>query len=280
MSLSELRAGLIGAHIGQSRLKAALALMCRAANITLDFTLIDTAAQPVTDFAARIDACRDAGWTGITVTHPWKPDAAHYASGRMSKAAEGFGAANTLIFGPPLAGHNTDYTGFLSAWRERFGDTPPGRVAMAGAGGVAHAIAPALVSLGATDLVIWDTRPGVANDLVARLDGPVARAVAPDAAPGETAAADGLVNCTPLGMGANTQTAFPSGFPRQPRWAFEAVYTPVMTPFARSARGAGAELLTGFDLFRHMAMDSFAAYTGLRPDPDKLRAQLLALKPT
>ena len=57
--------------------------------------------------------------------------------------------------------------------------------------------------------------------------------------------ADGLINCTPLGMERIGGTAFPPGMLTRKRWAFDAVYTPVETEFIRDARGAGVEVMTG-----------------------------------
>jgi shikimate dehydrogenase len=48
----------------------------------------------------------------------------------------------------------------------------------------------------------------------------------------------------------------------QLRWAFDAVYTPVWTPFLQGARAAGLRCLTGFDLFKAMAIGTFEACSG------------------
>jgi shikimate dehydrogenase len=42
--------------------------------------------------------------------------------------------------------------------------------------------------------------------------------------------ADGLVNATPLGMVGYGGSAFPKTLFNGPRWAFDAVYTPIDTP--------------------------------------------------
>ena len=63
------------------------------------------------------------------------------------------------------------------------------------------------------------------------------------------------------------------------RWAFDAVYTPTNTVFLMAAAEAGLNTISGFDLFRHMAIGSFEAYTGIRLDAEKTLAKLAALKP-
>ena len=41
------------------------------------------------------------------------------------------GACNTVLFKPHPIGLNTDYTGYIEAFKERFGDALPGAVAIA-----------------------------------------------------------------------------------------------------------------------------------------------------
>jgi len=276
--MTVLRAGLIGDHISQTRLPAALDLMCRAHDMQLEFELIDTADRPDFDFARCVDGLRAQGWTGVTVTHPYKTDAAQYAGAGMQPDVSGLGAANTLLFGAQVRGFNTDFTGFLAAWRATMADQPVGRVAMAGAGGVARALGPALAHLGATQITIWDMSYDRAADL-ADMIGPCAEAVASDDAPAAIAKAQGLVNATPLGMTYHPGTAFAANLIGPQRWAFDAVYTPTDTEFLKACGRGGLTVLSGFDLFRHMAIRSFAAYTGLQPDPAEVLPLLQPLRP-
>jgi shikimate dehydrogenase len=74
-------------------------------------------------------------------------------------------------------------------------------------------------------------------------------------------------------------TAFDPGLMGQQSWAFDAVYTPTQTMFLRDANVAGLSILTGFDLFRSMALRSFEAYTGLHVDDAALHSTLDALRP-
>ncbi len=273
-----LRASLIGEHIQKTRLPAALKIMCDEAGIELDFDLIDSALLSSFDFNRKVEELIAAGWTGVTVTHPYKMDAARFAGDGMTGEAAGLAAANTLIFDNPLRGLNTDYTGFLGAWRHIMGEEKPGRVAMAGAGGVAQAIAPALVRLGADKITLWDIAPGKAKALA---DKTGSKAVAIPIEDGGRAVreADGLVNATALGMAQYPGSAIPSDLLGGQRWAFDAVYTPTNTEFLKAATRAGLKTISGFDLFRHMALGTFEAYTGIRPDMENTLTKLAALKP-
>ncbi|GFE65476.1 shikimate dehydrogenase family protein [Litoreibacter roseus] len=272
--MTTLRAGLIGAHISRTRLPRALELMCDAAKISLEFELIDTANRPDFQFDACVDAVRNSGWTGVTVTHPFKPQAAFYAGAGMVDDVAHLRSANTLVFGKDICGHNTDYTGFLSMWRAIMGDAAPGKVAMAGAGGVAQALGPALQALGCAHLSIWDSQPDRAAQLCQTL-GPNCSIAEPAHA---TSAATGLVNATPLGMAEYPGNAFSSDGLGSQTWAFDAVYTPPETRFLRDATAAGLKTISGFELFKHMAVRSFEAYTDLKPDEGMID-QLDALRP-
>lgn len=275
--MNTLKAGLIGEHISRTRLPFALEIMCDIHGLTLEFELIDTADRPGFDFVTTVDGLRAAGWTGVTVTHPYKTNAAEYAGDGMLPDLRGLGASNTLIFSEPLTGHNTDYTGFIGAWEAQM-DGVPGRVAMAGAGGVARALGPALARLGATDIAIWDRDAKRAADLVG-LVGPVARHVAFEDAEKVTAQANGLVNATPLGMREYPGSAFDAGLLGAQDWAFDAVYTPTDTQFLLDAAAAGLKPVTGFSLFQHMALGTFAAYTGIKPDAALVLPKLETLRP-
>ncbi len=276
--MTELTAGLIGSHIQKTRLPGALRLLCDEADISFSFELIDTADLASFDFNATVDSLKARGWTGVTITHPWKTHAAAYAGDRMRSEVRPLGACNTLVFGPPLSGHNTDFTGFVSAWGWIMGDAAPGRVAMAGAGGVARALAGALKQLGAKDIAIWDIEASKAEELAATFGGPV-RAIALDEVPQVMRAATGLVNATAIGMEHSPGMAFDAGLIGGQQWAFDAIYTPTNTAFLDSARAAGLQCLTGFDLFCHMAVGTFEAYTGIVPDKQAALRTFEQLRP-
>jgi shikimate dehydrogenase len=263
--MNTLTAGLIGSHIQKTRLPGALKLLCDEAGLGFEFELIDTDGMASFDFDAAVDELRNKGWTGVTVTHPWKTQAAAYAGKGLLPEIARLGASNTFIFDNPLTAHNTDYTGFISAWRSIMRDAKPGKVAMAGAGGVARALAFALVELGASDIAIWDIEQGKAAQLAKECGSP-ARAIAGDQTSDAVATANGLVNATALGMQHAPGMAFDAHHIGQQNWAFDAVYTPTNTLFLNTCRSSGLQCLTGFDLFCHMAIGTFEAYTGIRSD--------------
>jgi shikimate dehydrogenase len=266
--------GLIGDHIENSRFGAGLSRVGAEHGVEVAFEHIDTAHIPDFDFRATVARLRDQGWTGVTVTHPYKTDAMALADTRRG-VPDRLASSNLLLFGDVMEATNTDYVGFQNMWAEA-GVGTPGRVAMAGAGGVARSIATALDELGASEVIVWDPRPGAAPAL-AREVGGVVHAVLPQDAPALIAAADGLVNATPLGMVAHPGSAFERSALGPQGWAFDAVYAPAPTRFAEDAREAGIRCLTGHDLFRHMLLGSFEAYSGIKPDASAMFPVLKAL---
>ena len=276
--MDKLVAGLIGSHIQKTRLPRALELLCNEAGVGFEFELIDTDGVADFDFNAKVDELRGRDWSGVTVTHPHKTDAARYAGKSLLPDIARLGASNTLIFGTTLSAHNTDYTGFISAWRTVMGDVSPGKVAMAGAGGVARALAFALVELGASDIAVWDVEPGKAEQLATECSGPC-RAIIPAQANDVVAGANGLINATALGMEHAPGMAFDKSHIGPQNWAFDAVYTPTNTTFLKACRTADLECLTGFDLFCHMAIGSFEAYTGITVDKSSILQKLANLRP-
>jgi shikimate dehydrogenase len=276
--MTRLVAGLIGSHIQKTRLPRALRLLCDEAGIQLRFELIDTDGMAEFHFDATVDDLKARKWSRVTVTHPYKTHAARYAGETLLPEIARLGASNTLIFGPPMSGHNTDFTGFISAWRTSMADTSPGKVAMAGAGGVARALAFALVELGAASISIWDVEPGKAEQLADECGGP-ARAISPEQANTAVNPAGGLINATALGMEHAPGMAFDAHHIGPQSWAFDAVYTPTNTAFLKTCRAAGLECLTGFDLFCHMAIGSFEAYTGIETNKSSALRKLAGLRP-
>lgn len=273
----KIRAGLIGSDIGRSRFGQAMQLLCTARDIELEYTAIDTSGDTTFDLDRTVAALRAEGWTGVSVTHPHKIHAARIA--RQAGSPGELSSANLLLFGAGITATNTDYLGFLQAWRTTFGARRPGSVALAGAGGVAHAIGPALARLGAASIAIWDVDADQSRTL-ARDIGPVATALTPERVADAIAAADGLVNATPLGMGSSRRSAFDPALLGPQTWAFDAVYTPADTPFLQDARRAGLTTISGFELFRHMAVASFAAYCDQAADPADLLKLIETLRPT
>jgi shikimate dehydrogenase len=268
------RLGLIGDNIARSRSPDLHRLAGKLCGIDVSYDLF-VPRDMGGDFDAVFDACGASGVRGVNVTYPYKETVV--ARVRTAGAqVRRIGSVNTVVFGERgPAGHNTDHSGFLAAYRAAFGEMPPGRVALFGAGGVGKAVAYGLARLGAREIAVIDRDEPKARALAEAVASEgVVVTCAYDA--GEAVRhADGVVNCTPLGMVGYPGSAVPLDLLERQRWAFEAVYTPVDTPFKLAAEKAGLKVLSGYELFFHQGVDAFRIFTGLTPDLDALRCLLM-----
>mgnify|MGYP003645220342 CR=1 FL=1 len=192
--------------------------------------------------------------TGVTVPHKI---AAYRLVDRLTTAARQIGSVNFIRRDPDgsLVGHNIDGAGFLAGLKGA-GVALQGRsVDLAGAGGVARAIAFALVSAGVRHLVLRNRdsarAEGLARDLHDRSDTSGCDIAVHEA---ETAKpADMLVNGTSLGMRAADPLPFTPGEIEGAKILAEVVMTPAETPFLAQGRAAGLTCVPGMAMLTPQA---------------------------
>lgn len=228
------------------------------------------------DFDAVFAHAASTGYVGTNVTYPYKERVVAKVS-IDDPLVRAIGAVNTVVFtdaGPK--GNNTDYTGFIAAYRGLRGDKAPGTVLMIGGGGVGRAVAFGLVALGVTELRLADRDLPKAQVLADEL-----RAAAPSLvvqvgtdATQMADGAQGLINCTPVGMVGYDGTPLPANHMQGAEWAFDAVYTPVDTQFLKDAAANGLQILSGYELFIGQGVDAWRIFTGLPLDVAQLRKDL------
>lgn len=254
--------GLIGSPIAHSATPAAQEAAARAAGIEAHYHLIEVAGAGRDDLAAMLDGVRRLGFSGINVTFPYKEAVVPLLDG-LSEQAAAMGAVNTVVVDDGrLVGHNTDASGFATAYRRlgrQDGDKP---VAIIGAGGVGKAIAFALVGSGVSRLGLYDTDRGKVEALAAALGGRAQIAIF-DSAEAAAEGAAGIVNGTPIGMLPNRDMPIEARAIHASKWVADAVYNPLWTPFLKTAQAAGATVMTGRELAIHQAVDAFRLFTGL-----------------
>jgi shikimate dehydrogenase len=148
----------------------------------------------------------------------------------------------------------------------------PARVVQMGAGGAGAAVAHALLAEGVERLALADTEPARAEALAEGLNarfGP-GRAAACTDLPAALAAADGVVNCTPVGMAKLPGMPLPPGVLRPSLWVAEIVYFPLETELLRTARALGCRTLDGGGMAVFQAVGAFRLFTGLAPDAARM----------
>lgn len=272
--MGKIRLGLIGDNIAASRAPDLHHAAARLCGIDLSYERL-VPRQLGLSFDAVVDHSRRESLRGLNITYPYKEQILRHVT-IDDPTVRAIGACNTVLFGEQTVGMNTDHTGFVAAFRARFGQTSPGAVAMVGCGGVGKAIAFALASLGATSLRLFDVDQAKASALAAALGG-LTRGLQVVAMPSLADACDGangLINGTPLGMVGYGGNVFAGIALNDRAWVFDAVYTPLVTPFLEAAAAAGAETLSGYELFLYQGIHAFKLFTGREVEADALRRVL------
>jgi shikimate dehydrogenase len=271
-TVTAVRLGLIGTGIGRSLTPFLQERSGEQSGLKLSYELFDTPADQGHMLEEKLTGLKRSGYTGVNVTHPFKELAFRMVDVRDPMVRR-IGAINTVRFRDGQ-GFNTDYSGFIHAYRHA-GQVAPGTVMIVGAGGAGRAVAFALVTLGANELRIVDSDAGKAEGLAEALRQAGANASAHTLEQLEHASqCDGLVNCTPLGMYQYPGNPIPPAFVCDQTWAFDAIYTPLETEFLRDARGKGLQVISGLELMFYQALDAFEIWTGYEPQEAPLWALL------
>jgi shikimate dehydrogenase len=267
--------GLVGAGIQPSRMPALHEREGAAQGLTYIYRLVDLEALSlgVEALPELLAAARRFAFTGLNVTHPCK-QAIIPLLDELSPPARALGAVNTVVFEADgrLVGHNTDWSGFAESFRRELADVPRGRVVLLGAGGAGAAVAHALLTLGVGALSIIDTEGARADRLAAGLRDRFGegRAIAACDVAAAVAAADGIVNATPVGMANHAGMPVARELLRPDLWVAEIIYFPPETRFLRAARELGCRTMAGGGMAVFQAADAFHLFTGREPDRERM----------
>ncbi|HST85030.1 MAG TPA: shikimate dehydrogenase [Kineosporiaceae bacterium] len=213
-----------------------------------------------------LKAAVQLGFDGLNVTHPVKQAMVPLVDD-VTPAVEAIGALNTILVDDGVTvGHNTDVTGFASAFREGLPDADLATVVLLGAGGAGTAVAHGLVRLGVRDLRVFDSqaaRTGTLARSVAGLRAGTSVTALAEADVAEAlASASGLVNATPVGMAAHPGLPVAVDLLRPSLWVADIVYRPLVTPLVDAATALGCRVLSGAGMAVHQAADTFELITG------------------
>jgi shikimate dehydrogenase len=277
MSERKVLVGLIGANIMKSLSPALHIDAFAAAGIDGYYHLMDVDVLKGRRLAQLLEAVKTAGFAGTNVTFPFKQDVLALLD-EIDREAKQIGAVNTVTIDANgrTTGYNTDRRGFRRSFEQGLGRAraEAATVVQIGAGGAGRAVAFALMDLGAATVVLYDRDAARAEALMQDLakDYGPARCRLSDDLERDIAAADGVVNATPVGM---------HGFPGNPvpvsalsarHWAADVIYTPIETAFIKAAAAKGAKVLTGGGMCVHQAAEAFRLFVGIEPDIKRMHA--------
>jgi len=258
--------GVVGRPIGASLSPALHGVALRKARVDAAYVAFEPES-----FAAFLDLATDIGVSGLSVTMPFKAEAAALARVR-DDAVEACGAANTLVR-TDLGWHatNTDASAVRTCIERALrvdGRKLADLVAVVvGTGGAARA---ALHGLDGARVVVAGRDPAKRAEIAGAFAAQPCRIEELDEIPHDV-----MVNTTPLGS-----LSHPGAMP-VPRAALragsvvlDAVYRPRTTPLLTAARAAGATTIEGREWFLEQAVAQFRAFTGVDAPIETMRVAL------
>ncbi|MEX0995010.1 MAG: shikimate dehydrogenase [Balneolaceae bacterium] len=239
-------------------------LMHRAAlqhhHIEADYHAVDLEYKDLTAFISWMN--KDS-FLGANITIPYKQEMIRVADW-LDSTVESIGALNTIVKkNGILSGYNTDVTGFRSPL-ESYENLLAGEQAIIfGTGGASRAVRYALRELGLSRVIMVSRNPGQHHPEEASDEHLVFSSYQNWHAFAEESIL--LVNTTPLGMSPDLQS---SPIKEEEvhllgdRICYDLVYNPVKTTFIKQAEKAGADYITGLEMFLQQGNESFRLWTG------------------
>jgi shikimate dehydrogenase len=268
--------GLIGRDIAASRSPWLHEGEARAQGLRLLYMLFDFAQRGWTeaDLPRLLAALHTVGAAGCNVSYPYK-QAVIGLLDELSPQARDVGAVNTIVLKDGRAvGHNTDVIGFANSLACGLGDRPYRTVVQVGAGGAGAATAHALMMHGVNHLHLFDIDNERASALAGRLRAqyPSRRISIGGDLVVALAAADGMVNATPMGMAKMPGLPVPAESLGPHLWLTDIVYVPLETALVAEGRRRGCTVIDGSAMVIGQAAAAFALLTGCTADLIRMRA--------
>jgi 3-dehydroquinate dehydratase/shikimate dehydrogenase len=205
-------------------------------------------------------ACvRETPIHGLSVTMPYKEEIIEHLDNTDPLTVK-IGACNTVVRAQDgkLYGFNTDVIGVIRPLEQRL-VLARSRFLVIGAGGAARAAVFGLKERGA-EVYIMNRTPAAGKKLAHQAH---ARFVRRADLPKMTFHV--IINATPVGMG-KAQVSPLQEKEINARYVMEMVYSPAETRFTKLARGRGAEVISGSEMFVHQGARQFEIWTG-KPAP-------------
>ena len=206
---------------------------------------------------------------GINVTIPHKESIMPLLD-EIDEEASVIGAVNTVKFEAGRSfGFNTDAYGFLQSLEPFRPSIDGGKFVVLGAGGAARAVVYVLLRHFRTNQIVIASRSvSRTNDLIENFKGTSQAKLSPfDPKDIQFAqifhASDVIINATPAGMYPRTEDLpIPDPSFRSGQTVMDLVYRPVATQFLQRASLAGAQTISGLEMFIHQGARAFQIWTG------------------
>lgn len=242
----------------------------------LDFVYV---AFRVEDLRAAMGGMRALeNFRGMSVTIPHKIEIMNYLD-EVDEIDRSIGSINTVLNeGGKLVGFGTDGPGALKAILDAGVNIDGATVLMLGAGGASRAVAFTLARKTLLQkLVILDINEPLLAGLTADLGRGTPATIegeplTDDVLARRVAAADIIINCTPVGMHPHEDASLvPAELLRPGQTVFDIVYTPLETKLLRDARSRGCTVISGVEMFVNQAVLQFERFTAAAAPVEVMR---------
>lgn len=236
-------------------------------NIRARYLAVDLLPEDISSFIAWLN--RDS-FLGANITIPYKREFLQVVDD-LDGTAEAVGALNTLVKkNGRIVGYNTDVDGFISPLKPYFNQLKGESVIVFGTGGASRAVVYALKETGISQVIVVSRNPGKSTlDGVKFCNYQNWQAYADESLL--------IVNCTPLGMYPkikDTPVLANEAHRLENKICYDLVYNPVQTNFLKIADGAGAETISGLEMFIGQGDRAFELWTGKRFPKEKVLQSL------
>ena len=246
----------------------------------LDFVYVAFRVEDLKSALAGMRALEN--FRGLSVTIPHKIEIIDYLD-EVAGIDRCIGSVNTVINeNGRLYGCGTDGPGALKALLDAGVSLAGANILMLGAGGAARAIAFTLARCTTPDsLVILDINQQLLDSLTTDLQAATETVIEggmlePGTIAAQVAAADLIINCTPVGMHPHEEkTLVPAELFRRGQVVFDIVYNPLETRLLRDARLRGCTVVSGVEMFINQAVLQFEKFTGAAAPQEIMRRVVL-----
>jgi shikimate dehydrogenase len=229
------------------------------------------------DLQAAVDGLRAMGAVGFNVTVPHKSEIIPFLD-EVDELAASIGAVNTVVNeNGKLIGYNTDGLGFLKGIHATVSELKEKRILVIGAGGAARAIYFTLAKEKPIQIDIANRTVEKAVRLIEDCPYDISgRALTLEEAGKLVGEYDMFIQTTMMGM-APKITEQPLSLQNVSKQSVvcDIIYNPLETSFLQEASERGATVQNGIDMFVYQGALAFEKWTGIFPDIQRMKENVL-----
>ncbi|RSD24135.1 shikimate dehydrogenase [Mesobacillus subterraneus] len=229
------------------------------------------------DLETAVKGLKAIGASGFNVTIPHKTEIMSFLD-KIDPLAEAIGAVNTVKNeNGHLIGYNTDGPGFVKGLESVIADLESRSALIIGAGGAARAIYFSLAQAGIHSIDLYNRTQLKAEELISSCPYKVqSKLLDRETAERDLAAYQLIIQTTSIGMFPDIDsTPLSMANINCDALVSDIIYNPSQTKLLKEASGKGAMIQNGIEMFVFQGALAFEKWTGIFPDTNRMRANVL-----